>query len=425
MHHRRGTDCEANPIFYACRMPRLLIINDTLDHGNWGSQACAEGLRQILRAEVPNAELDIVPSKWIGQRYRFDPHYKGKRIFKKPGALNRHLFAEHQVLPEVADEFETVADLWQQGRGGKGAAEFEAKLRGVDAVVFNAEGSTYRVNFTAIKSLYLLWLAKTRYGLPSFFLNGSVTLTDVEAVLPGMVRKVFTSIDAATVREPNSLRIVRDWVPDADVKLVPDSVFHLGLPAAGAESPAHAWLRSELGDAPYFCFSLSMLPSDLRRWRGASATCELIRRLKERVPNAVLMARDRKDQYLRQVAEETGSLFLGKRFSYEDVMTVVGGAAFLWSGRYHHIIMATMMGTPSIPMMSTSPKVQGLCQLLGDVIVPPFDPTDLRPHLDAATQAVDQALSGGEALRERLRKRAEQLRPQTALMGQLVNEGLR
>jgi len=406
-------------------MPKLLIVNVTLDHTNWGSQACALALRQILLEQVPDAELAAVPSGWIARRYSFDPHIRGRRLFKKPEFPHKQLLKEHQCIPEIADEFEPVAERWLSGRGGPGAAEYLEWLDGIDAVVFNAEGSTYRTNYTAIKSLFLTWLARTHRGLPAFFLNGSVTLTDVEAVLPAIVRKVLPALDGVSVREPNSLRMVRGVLPELDVEVVPDSVFHLEPPQAQVNARVDAWLDAQgLGESDFFCFSLSMLPTDLRRFRDSSATLGLIRSFLERVPRGVLMARDRKDQLLRRVAAETGCAFFGPEFGHEEAMALLRRAHFLCSGRYHHLIMAAIVGCPMVATFSTSPKVQGLCELLGDLVRPPFDPTDIRRVGPEMLVAADDACARRDAISSLLVERSAQLRAQTPRMGELVAQRL-
>ena len=52
-------------------------------------------------------------------------------------------------FPEVADQFETVADEWLSGGGGPGAPEFLGPSPDADLVVLNGEGSLYRENLSA------------------------------------------------------------------------------------------------------------------------------------------------------------------------------------------------------------------------------------------------------------------------------------
>ena len=54
-----------------------------------------------------------------------------------------------------------------------------------------------------------------------------VHLTDVMPVLPAMVRKTFSVLDAVAVREPCSLRNLAQFAPDVAAQVFPDSAFVL------------------------------------------------------------------------------------------------------------------------------------------------------------------------------------------------------
>lgn len=405
-------------------MPTVLLINDTSDHGNWGSQSNIEALRRILQEQIPGVSLPSLPSRSVGRIYTWDPFVSGVRAFNRTSYLADKLSSRYMLLPSVVDEYEYVADEWLAGRGGAGAADFLARLKGVDALIFNAEGSTYRNNHSSLKCLFMLWLGKTRFGLPSYFMNGSVTLTEVDPVLPAMVKKVFTALDGVAVREPNSLRMVQQYAPQAKVELVPDTVFLFDESDCSTESAGLAALRRRLGGQPYFCFSLSMLPMDFKRTRRASALYNVIMRLKQVAPQAVLMAKDEEDQYLGDVARETGSHFFGKNQSFREVMAVLRDARFLFSGRYHHLIMAADVGCPGIPMISTSPKIKGLSELLREVMIAPFDPTDLRPHLATLENEARRLVAGGAELRAQVKAVATGMRSRVPRLGHLVREGI-
>lgn len=404
-------------------MPTLLLLNDTANHDNWGSQACAEGLKHILAQAIPGVQLRSLLSTWVARHFLWDPKIAGRRLFAWNNPVWLRISPPYQHLPRVADEFEAIADLWAAGQGGKGSLEFIKAARGVDAVVFNAEGSAYRTNRTALKCLFMLWYARTRLGIPSYFVNGSVTLADVDPILPAMMRKVFAVYDGRIVREPWSLRNCAKYLPGVPVEMAPDSVFYFRPEDATPRAPQDLVPGLRPGE-PYFCFSLSMLPMDFVRTRGKSSVVHAIRRLKQQVPQAVLMAKDADDQFLKGVADETQSLFFGPSRTFREVMALLKDARFLLTGRYHHVIMATIMGCPSIPMITTSHKMNGLCELLGLPDYEPLDPTDLwteMPRLEARAAA---QVAGGAALRAHVRAAADRLRPGVVRMGTLVAEGL-
>ena len=155
--------------------PTIVLLNDCRDQVNYGAQALIDGLLAILSASAPDATIIPIPSHWlIDLEHGLGAFANNGEGLKQPTAL----------FPTVADQFESVADAWMEGRGGPGAQSFLARLDGADLVVLNGEGSMYRTNLSAIRELFLAWLSKERLGIPTVFVNGTVHLTDVVPVLP-------------------------------------------------------------------------------------------------------------------------------------------------------------------------------------------------------------------------------------------------
>ena len=79
-----------------------------------------DGLLEILSRRLPTSEVLPIPSHWvIDGRHGFGGFWGGGVGMTQPKAS----------FPEVADQFETVADEWLSGDGGPGAAEFLVRLR--------------------------------------------------------------------------------------------------------------------------------------------------------------------------------------------------------------------------------------------------------------------------------------------------------
>jgi polysaccharide pyruvyl transferase WcaK-like protein len=311
-----------------------------------------------------------------------------------------------------------VADLWIKGEGGKGAARFINELITSDAVIFNAEGSTYKNNIGATKALFMLWLAKTRFNKKSFFLNGSVTLTTVDSVLPAMVRKTFkVIIDHVGVREPISYRSIVDYYPDLKegISVYPDSVFALDVDQS---NPSKV---SDTFSEPYFAFSLSMLPMDFERTKDKSLLVDLLLKLKELVPNVVFLAKDIEDQRLKEISQYVNASFMGPQFDYKDVMNVLSRSSFLLSGRYHHLIFASKVGCPIIPMRTASHKIDGLSELFQGLSPRPIDPTHLRESLQFLSSA-EHIIAGAGELRNRHKAQAAKLGEQSLHQGRVISD---
>ena len=389
---------------------KILILNHGSHCQNWGLQACTEGLLQIIAKASIDVNVMQFDHAYMHRRYSFEPRlFGGKKLFAYNSRVAKKFFPVFHVLPRVADEFEYIADLWLQGKGGRGADKFLEKARGADAVIFNAEGSTYRDNnICALKGLFMLWFAKTKLGKRSLFLNGSVTLTRVDATLPAMVKKVFNAIDMAAVREPDSYQNILHYYPELEgkVHMFPDSTYALELDQRTLED-------LEFLDLDFFALSLSMLPMDFRKTKDTSSLVHMLQELKKIVPNAVLLGKDKEDQILEDVARLTGSFFVGPSYDYQSVLHILKCAKFICSGRYHNAIFATKVGCPVIPMHTSSQKIYGLASLFNGTMPRPIDPTDLWNDEEWVLYHARAILEQGDSLRTVYKERAAELRVET------------
>ncbi len=371
--------------------PTLLLLNDCSDQANYGAEGLMEGLIRIFKAAIPEHTLRLLPSHWLidPDPNWFEAFYNGTSLVQ-PRAM----------WPEVADQFDYVADEWLAGRGGPGVDAYLKALHGVDIVILNGEGSMYRANLSAIRELFLAWFAKTRLGIPTIFINGLVHLTLVVPILPAMMRKTFRVLDAVTVRDPWSLRNVQEFMPEIPVKLIPDSA--LALPVEIDDvSPGVQSLFSELGNKEFFCFDPGPMPND-HRFGRQSAMYQLIMEIKKLVPQAVMVASAPAEKpMLRQLATETDSIYLELQPSYRDLMAVLARTKFQISGRNHNPVLGALVGCPAISIATTSHKVHGICELLG--FDAPYDGTDIRSNIDDIKAHAARHLAAGAALRDEIK----------------------
>jgi polysaccharide pyruvyl transferase WcaK-like protein len=355
-----------------------------------------------------------IPSYWL-----IDTEY-GLRGCVGNGAGLRQPRA---TFPKVADQFEAFADDWLAGRGGPGAREFLRRLERADLVVLNGEGSIYRTNLSAIRELFLAWLAKERLGIPTVFVNGTLHLTGVLPVLPAMVRKTFPLLDAVTVREPRSLGNLADHAPGVPAQLFPDSAFAVTA-AEARETPAVRSVRDRIGGEPYFCFDPGTMPMDDAD-RPDSALQLLLSTLRELAPRAVLVSSAPADGYVARTAHETGSVYVDELLDYREWMALVRDAQFLVSGRYHNVILAAIMGCPSIALGSTTHKVHGACDMLDGVVGAPYDGTHLIPELASIRDQAQAYVASREAVATRLQAICAQRHDEVLALGDLVDRAAR
>ncbi len=388
--------------------PTIVLLNDCRDQVNYGAQALMDGLLAILFTSAPSATILPIPSHWL-----IDTTY-GLGAFVNDGEGLRQPKVR---FPTVADQFESVADAWTEGRGGPGARAFLDRLERADLVVLNGEGSLYRTNLSAIRELFLAWFSKERLGKPTIFVNGTLHLTDVVPVLPAMVRKTFACLDAVAVREACSLRNSNEHAPEVAARLFPDSAFML-TPEDARDNESVRAVRDEIGPSPYFLFDPGPMPMD--DWREGSALHQLISTLKKVTARAVLVSSAPADRYIERLARETGSLYVDVLVDYREWMALVAGAQFLVSGRYHNPILAAIMGCPSIIFGSTNHKVHGACEMLEGLVGSPYDGTYLRPHLGAIEEQAGAYVKDRDGLRDRLQDVCRRRRSEVAELGRLV-----
>jgi polysaccharide pyruvyl transferase WcaK-like protein len=371
---------------------RVLILNDGSDYENWGIQACIDGIKHVHG----DCTIDSVKHSNLHQRYSFEPKLFGKKIFNDESRITRRFFLEYLKTPNVVDELDYFCDLWAKGEGGSGSRAIIDAISASDIVVFNAEGSTYRKNIGAFRSLFLLYFAKNKLKKKAFFVNGSVTLNEVDATLPAYIDKIFHSIDGVCVREPKSAKSLQNFTSFRNVSVIPDSVFALDFQ------------NSEEDLNQQFCFSLSMLPMQRYPVDNTNPMVNLVNRASEKFGSCKFLAKDVEDQYLQELANLTKSAFLGHNLNYTEIERELAKSKFLISGRYHHLIFALRVGCPVIPLKSSSHKIDGLMEFYDGLLPSPFDPTSLRTETTKILGHLDNFKD--IALRRKIRERSEELR---------------
>jgi polysaccharide pyruvyl transferase WcaK-like protein len=392
--------------------PTVSLLNDTRDQCNFGSEVLTDGLVRILRDRVPGVTVEPVPSHWmigLGMPVIYHDHARGFRV------PNAH-------YPRVADQFDAVADLWDAGAGGPGVASIVERLGRADLVFTNGEGSLYRDNESALRELFCAWYAKERLGIPTVFANAMVHLTDVVPILPGMVRRTFPVLDAVAVREARSLANLRAFLPDLDARLIPDSAFAI-TPADARDTEAVAAVRARIGDRPYFLFDPGTMPIDARPGTR-SALHRMIEALKGTDVQAVFVRKDLTDGFVEAVARETGSVYVDTVEDYREYMTLLAGAEYSVTGRYHNTTLAGIMGCPVLALATTNHKVHGAVDMLDPELGEPFDGTDILPALDAVVARAQGFRAERDAWRRRLTDVSAARHRECFALGDLVRDHL-
>ena len=380
---------------------KIILLNDTIDLENWGGQAGAYILKQIMEKNNPNYKIVSITYKQITKNY-----YKIKFIknhifeFETSNVLTRisELF---EYYPRTADEYDYYARKWLRGEAGPFIKNFLKLLPEVKTIFYNGEGSVYRNNNTAKKALFMLWFARMYYNVPFVFLNGTVHLPDTDPILPAMVKKTFNKAEKVFVRENYSLRNLQCNFPTLNINMVPDSAFLLHSTSNNYNVRSNFDLFSHNLKEPYVCLSIPVhitkLPGFYTLENNLSGINLLIEKLKKLGRDVVIMGKEYQEQFLFQVAKDNKCLYFGQEYNYEELIKLLSNADFLISGRYHHIIFASIVGCPVIPFRSSSFKIDGLWELLEmNNFCSVYDFSNLRDDMQNIVETIEKLIKERE-----------------------------
>jgi len=414
-------------------MARLLLLNDNSDQENWGAQAIPFAIVRILNEHIQGLSVKSFSNSWLRRQFRrlhaipalnvtYEVHRRGRSLPSVAEHALAWLSTPEEFFPRVADDFEFFGDLWESGRAGPMGKEFLEAVNDADVVVHNGENSVYRNTVDGCRALFLLWLSKARLRRPTCAINQTTVLASVpRPVMPGMARLVYPLLDVVTVREPYSLRDLHA-LGVQNTQLVPDAVFYLDE-TPDASKALGAWRqRVGLGEGPYFCLSGSALPMSepCPGWDGAVA--ELITQLKRILPQAVLMAKDPPARFLERVARATGSIYFGPEHSFQELWPLLRGARLLVSGYFHHILVASLVGCPFIPLSANNHKMDGLLEYLNWHTRRPYDATAVRYCMESILAEALQLLDRREELSQHLLQRSSELKAETVGIATLISK---
>lgn len=407
---------------------RLLLLADNSDQNNWGAQATPYAIRRLIKGADRELEIEALAYGWLTQRERMvDRRPIRGKVFRQPKSsllawLSSPVSEVAEFFPQIADQFERQGDDWAADRGGRMAAEFEAALSRCDAVVYNAENGMYRNSLAGTRALFLLWYAKTRLGKPSGVINQTAMMSHMPVpLMPGMVRLVYPLLDLVLAREPASWKDLCDF-GIANAKLVPDVVFYCDE-TDYEEAPVAAW-KARTGVIPqeYFCFGASSLPMDRPGKGRDGSVAVLVSQLKKATgKQCVLLAKDAHCQFLKDVAERTGSIFFGPEHSFRELWPLFRDASFLVSGHFHYIIMGAMVGCPYIPLSTNNHKTDGVNEHLKWHRLECFDATALSYCTTEIVGEARKLVAERGALSSHLLRRTGELRKEAAATGTAVS----
>ena len=330
----------------------ILVTNYTGSQPHHGCQATCQALKQMLVDRFHHDEL--LTEHWQSH---------GNRVTMYLGRAGENIRSRQM---KYSDTYE--------------------RYRRADLLIVNGEGSFYskpwwRQSANSNQRLMDAYLTRRVLGKKVAIVNH--TIGSRHKLYDSFVTRVYSRINYVAVREPVSLRYLRERGIDK-VTQAADAVFSLPLPAPAEESPLEG----------------KILITDSSSWRGirwTSARRERVRSLLghlrgqgERIVYLSIFT-DRRDEH---IAGELDVEYISA-LTHTELLSHLQSAKMVISGRYHMCVFCARCGVPFVGFEANTPKIKGVCQLL-DYPVAPFE--FLTTPTDVIAERVGEALHQRESL---------------------------
>lgn len=320
-------------------MKTALIINDTRDHYHYGCFATSTMLHTLLRQDG----------------YSIDTIAVGR-----PGSIS--------PSPERVEQL-TCRSFFQSFSAEN--PDILAQIEAAEIVVFNGEGTLHGFSHRPRNLLYLISVAKHFSAKPTYLVNHSLFPTDFQSETDPQAFEFYKAavrpLDGIASREIRSQSVYAE----------------MGVPSAQAFDLLPLYARSQ-----------GIAPDDEGRdenlvvvgvgvgWTPAHALA-LARALKACLPATKRIqflngapVRDPSEEaaypsLMRSVDERIEATFsmdkpiFSPNEGAKEWIRTISRAGLLVTGRYHHVVAALAMGTPTIAFTSNTDKIESTFQLLG------------------------------------------------------------
>jgi chemotaxis methyl-accepting protein methylase len=310
-------------------MPKVALLNDTYGYYHWGCTATSGAIRKRLC----QLGFEVHPIPFV-YTVKFDS------------------------LPERLDQFDDPK-FFRQAQDDH--PELFDTLAGVDAVVVNGEGSLHRIRRISLALLYLAHASKFHLGRKVHLINQSaypeVRRSPIDSQPFQLYRHVFKHLDSIAFREHVSHRLFHDQGIEGAL-----SFDCLPLTLAEEYQPEPRSDARKIVVAGSSAFPQERI-ADLADFMQAART--------EGYEIEVLVGgKDNPDpedaefvQALRQQSFTDWKLV--DATSLEQWCDCLNSASLFVSGRFHHTIAATFLGTPCVVMEGNTLKNEALTESFG------------------------------------------------------------
>jgi hypothetical protein len=300
------------------------------------------------------------------------------------------------VYPEQVDAIDSDEYLSTLKRVNPFLLQF---LADSDVIIVNGEGTLHRFHPAPRGLLALMRFAKRRLNKPVILLNHSVfpsgTAEPADAAVETYYRECLSCADVRVAREDASVAVYQ----------------RLGLPALAGFDALPYFLDQFMRPLPA-CEPVNLIGA-ASHWRDAEidlfADALLNMRGELKGPLMFLSGGYRREPledaaHFARLKARLPDLGILRPTSIAEWLGYIAAAKLFVTGRFHHLVAAAALGTPTVMMPGNTSKVTAVCDLIGfSGAISPGD-ADFADRLAAAIRAPNRTTS---AQREMLVERAK------------------
>lgn len=399
----------------------VLFVNDSTSNPNWGDRGAAIALRSMIegvgaRVSYSLSEQAIADSALdrdgeavaAAVLEKSPPHMASVvRRLTPPAALGlaRRMRPQRQLIPASWSEFPEFLDV-VLGPDNPWPA-FTRGLADSDAVLIHGDGAITADGVAARTMFFIAYVAARGFGTPVMMVNHTADLNHPN--LREIAHNVYPLMEDVRFRDPISaqrLPGLGGYTPDSAFLFAP---LEREVWAEVAARPTYLDVWPDRAGFnpkhPYLCIggsSILVQAQDANRLLNGYR--DLIHAVSAVYPGTlVLTVADKVDEpFFRLLAREFDLPVIGLRTPVQQVVDILGNADAYLGGRWHPSIFALRGGTPIVPLSAKTAKMQALAQMVGASGRLP-NAYDLRSAVQPLVRRTQDALSGGDALRTRLR----------------------
>jgi polysaccharide pyruvyl transferase WcaK-like protein len=361
---------------------KVVLLNDTSQHGNWGCVATSAGLKSNIRKQMPDATLVAYPAEKL-------PF--ANMTFRRRRLDRKIIGAIHQT--QAAED---LSSLLAQYR-------FDlSQVSGADHVILNGEGMIHRNSGHLVRLLGILELAK-RLGSKTAIVNQTVDI-DPDGNSMALLESVFLGTDSVFVRDTDSFAFLQSRGLEK-AKLVPDAAFATQVPNQQEITEvvtAHNLPKHFITMTGSSALNKSSVSEFSSVYQAIKNTYEL---------PVVILASTKTDLRLASKlgSLESSPIVIDARTSHREVVSIIAASEALVGGRFHPLIFAALVGTPILGFSGNTHKVRGLLNYLEY----PISEQNWK-DMDITLKALKELKASSASLSSALKSKAESLSSELA-----------